>query len=133
MSMAASIEARSPFLDHKLVEFAASMPIEMKINGDSSKWILRELAKEVLPAEIFNRPKHSFDVPIGKWLNTTLRDMTRQIIAEGVIPGEHIFQSDYLLTHAWEDLKADKPGTARQFWTLLNLGIWSRQYNVTLA
>src|SRR5258706_3374872 len=68
MSMAASIESRVPFLDHKLVEFSAKMSREMKLRDGTTKWILREAMKGILPETILNRPKIGFPVPLGKWL-----------------------------------------------------------------
>src|SRR5205085_7699672 len=68
MSMAASIESRVPFLDHKLVEFAARLPDSWKLSGWTTKRILRESMKGLLPASILNRPKMGFPVPLGSWL-----------------------------------------------------------------
>ena len=65
--MAASVESRVPFLDHKLVEFTARLPRDMKLRGSTTKWILREAMKGILPAEILDRPKMGFPVPIGGW------------------------------------------------------------------
>ena len=68
MSMAASIESRVPFLDHQLVEFATSLPPRMKLRGFTTKWILREAVRGVLPQEILTRPKMGFPVPLGIWM-----------------------------------------------------------------
>ena len=65
MSMAASIESRVPFLDHKLVEFAAALPPRLKLRGFTTKWILRQAVRAILPAEILPRPKMGFPVPFG--------------------------------------------------------------------
>ena len=66
--MAASIESRVPFLDHKLVEFAAALPPRLKLRGFTTKWILREAVRSILPAEILSRPKMGFPVPFGLWM-----------------------------------------------------------------
>jgi asparagine synthase (glutamine-hydrolysing) len=68
MSMAASIESRVPFLDHRLVELTARMPVRMKLRGKNTKFLLREAMKGILPEEILNRPKMGFPVPLGRWL-----------------------------------------------------------------
>jgi asparagine synthase (glutamine-hydrolysing) len=133
MSMAASLEARCPFLDHRLMEFVGTMPANMKLNGETSKFILKEVAKEILPHEIVNRPKHSFDVPIGKWIKGSLREMTLDLISDGIVEGGSLFKDDYILKEMWPALEADQPGVARQFWGLINLGLWSRKYNVELS
>src|SRR5205085_5001583 len=80
MSMAASIESRVPFLDHKLVEFTARMPPEMKIRGGTTKWILREAMRGILPAEILNRPKMGFPVPVGQWLRGEFKDVVDEYV-----------------------------------------------------
>ena len=133
MSMANSIEARSPFMDHHLVEFVASMPSRLKLNGNASKYILKKVAQTILPKEIFNRPKHSFDVPIGRWLRGSLRELTLQILAEGIVPGQPLFDEQYLSRTMWQKLENDQPGYARQYWTLLNLALWIREFGVTVA
>ena len=72
-SMAASLEARAPFLDHELAEFAAAIPFNLKLKGSRTKHILKEAARGLLPPEIIDRKKHGFGVPLGAWLR---RDMT---------------------------------------------------------
>ena len=66
MSMAASIESRVPFLDHKLVEFATQLPVKMKLHGWTTKYVLRQAMHNVLPNEILRRKKMGFPVPLGK-------------------------------------------------------------------
>src|SRR5690606_14384749 len=67
-SMAASLEARAPFLNHRIVEFAAKLPMEMKLRGNTTKWVLRQIARDLLPNDLIDRPKHGFGVPLGAWL-----------------------------------------------------------------
>ncbi|MBV9215232.1 MAG: asparagine synthase (glutamine-hydrolyzing), partial [Acidobacteria bacterium] len=80
MSMAASIESRVPFLDHKLVEFTARMPREMKLRGGTTKWILREAMKGILPAEILDRPKMGFPVPVGRWFRGEFKHVVDEFV-----------------------------------------------------
>jgi len=131
-SMANSIEARTPFLDHHLFEFVATIPPDLKLNGSISKFILKEVAKEILPEKIINRPKQSFDVPIGKWLKGSLRELTYQLISDGLIVGEKLFDEEYILGEMWTGLEKDYPGYARQFWSLLHLGLWARRFQAQL-
>jgi asparagine synthase (glutamine-hydrolysing) len=133
MSMACSLEARSPFLDHKLVEFVSTIPSDMKLHGSDSKYVLKQVARQILPDEIVNRPKHTFDVPIGKWLRTDLRDLAREIVADGVIEGEDILNTEYVFGEMWRGLEGEQPGYARQFWSLVNLGLWARRFRMRLA
>lgn len=133
MTMAHSIEARAPFLDHHLVEYAATIPAALKVNGKTSKFILKEVAKTMMPEGIIDRPKHTFDVPIGKWLTTSLRETTLDILSDGVIGRTQFFNRGYLRGELWRGLEADQSGCARQVWSLVVLGLWARLYKVGLA
>ena len=73
-TMAYALEARSPLLDHELMEFAASIPAELKVRGREKKWIFREALRGWLPDEILDRPKQGFSVPIADWFRNDLRD-----------------------------------------------------------
>ncbi|MFQ3675904.1 MAG: asparagine synthase (glutamine-hydrolyzing) [Endomicrobiia bacterium] len=79
-SMANSLEARSPFLDYKLLEFTAKLPSHWKIRGLKTKYILRETFKNFLPKEILSRPKQGFGLPIGKWLREDLKSYVEEIL-----------------------------------------------------
>src|SRR5262249_27293091 len=75
MTMANALELRVPFLDHKLVEFAAMLPGALKLNGSGGKHLLRQAMKQVLPQPILRRPKRGFPTPTARWLRGPLRDM----------------------------------------------------------
>lgn len=128
MSMANSLEARTPFLDHDLLEFVTTIPSRFKLNGSISKFILKEVAKEILPEEIVYRPKHTFDVPIGRWVKGSLRDLTLDLVSNDMVGGEELFNKEYTLGEMWRGLEEGRPGYARQFWSLINLGLWARQF-----
>jgi len=127
MSMAASIESRVPFLDHKLVEFSAGLPDRWKASGWTTKRILREAMKSVLPAEVLRRPKMGFPVPFSRWTraqwNTVARDilLDRRSRERGILDAQAV---DRLLhSHA--------NGTTQggdRIWALLNLEIWYRTF-----
>src|SRR5204863_4835479 len=74
-TMANSLEARSPFLDHRMVEFCAALPSSLKLRGRTSKWLLRRLMHDRLPPPILTRSKMGSGVPVGKWLRTDLRPL----------------------------------------------------------
>ena len=76
-AMAHALEARSPFLDHHLLELTASMPAEYKLQGRTTKWIFREIIKDFLPPEILNRPKRGFRLPLDKWFRGPLKNFVR--------------------------------------------------------
>ena len=127
MSMAASIESRVPFLDHKLVEFSASLPDAWKLSGLTTKRVLREAMKSVLPASILNRPKMGFPVPLGAWLrgswNSVASDvlLDRQSRERGVIDPASVEQ--LLRDHA-----AGRVDGTDRIWSLLNLELWFRTF-----
>src|SRR5439155_21515477 len=74
MTMAASIEARVPFLDHRLAEYVSTLPDEARVRGLRTKWILREAVKKILPARILKRPKVGFRVPVIQWFRNEMRE-----------------------------------------------------------
>jgi asparagine synthase (glutamine-hydrolysing) len=101
MTMAHGLEARVPFLDHKLVEYCNSLPDEMKLkksfNGDyTSKYILRKNSERFLPKEVIYREKHGFDIPFKKWLNTDLFYIIKDTILSGVLIKENILDKNKL-------------------------------------
>lgn len=96
MSMAASIESRVPFLDHKLVEFSARMPREMKLRGSTTKWILREAMKGILPAEILDRPKMGFPVPVGNWFRGEFSHIVDEYVLSPRAAERGIFDPDFV-------------------------------------
>jgi asparagine synthase (glutamine-hydrolysing) len=127
MSMATSIESRVPFLDHKLVEYAATLPDEWKLNGWTTKYVLREAMKGLLPDSILNRPKMGFPVPFSNWMrggwNSVARDvlLDRRSRERGLIDAEAV---DRLLTqHA-----AGRTQGGDRIWSLLNLELWYRTF-----
>ena len=81
MSMAHSLEGRSPLIDYKLVEYAASIPSELKLKGRNLKYILKKVAARYLPKELINRQKQGFGFPIGIWMRTDLRDFIRNLFS----------------------------------------------------
>ncbi|MEW6685359.1 MAG: asparagine synthase (glutamine-hydrolyzing) [Candidatus Edwardsbacteria bacterium] len=127
VSMAHSLEARVPFLDHQLVELSTSIPFSLKYKGKTSKYILRQSMKEVLPPEIMEREKHAFDVPIAEWLRRDLSDYVRSVLL-----AENTRQSDYFnLSYIEKMLNEHQSGIRNwcfQLWALLNFEIWRRLY-----
>jgi asparagine synthase (glutamine-hydrolysing) len=126
MSMAASIESRVPFLDHKLVEFTAKMPEKMKLRGKTTKWILREAMKGILPAEILNRPKMGFPVPVGSWFRNQFRGVIDEYVLSERSMARGIFAPDYVR----ELVAAHNAGENHdeRLWSLVNFEIWQRQF-----
>jgi asparagine synthase (glutamine-hydrolysing) len=127
MSMAASIESRVPFLDHELVEFAAMLPDEWKLSGWTTKRVLRESMKDLLPESILNRPKMGFPVPFGHWTRGAWNRVARDVLLDrrsrerGVIDPDAV---DRLLRHHAEGRTAG----GDRIWSLLNLELWHRTF-----
>jgi asparagine synthase (glutamine-hydrolysing) len=128
MSMATSIESRVPFLDHKLVEFAAALPDQWKLSGWTTKRILREAMKDVLPASILNRRKMGFPVPFGAWLRTpgwngVVRDvlLDRRSRERGIIDPAAV--EALVGDHA-----AGRANAGDRLWSLFNLELWYRTF-----
>ncbi len=82
MSMAASLEAREPLLDHKLVEFAFRLPGDFKLHGSTTKWIFKKTLERLLPPETLYRKKEGFSIPIKHWLASELRDLMEETLSE---------------------------------------------------
>ena len=126
MSMAASIESRVPFLDHKLVEFTAKMPTKMKLRGRDTKWILREAMKGILPEEILTRPKMGFPVPIGNWF----RGQFKHIVDEYVLSERTILRGIFNADYMREVVAKHNAGEDHdeRLWSLVNFEIWQRRF-----
>ncbi len=126
MSMAASIESRVPFLDHKLVEFAARMPREMKLRDGTTKWILREAMKGILPEAILNRPKMGFPVPVGKWFRGEYKHLVDEFVLGERTLARGIFEPSAIRKIVRKhDAGEDH---AQRIWFLLNFEMWQRRF-----
>jgi len=127
MSMAASVESRVPFLDHKLVEFAARLPNSWKLSGWTTKRILREAMKGILPEAILNRPKMGFPVPFSSWTRGPWNDVARDVLLDrrslerGIIDGAAV---ETLL----DDHADGRTEGGDRIWSLLNLELWYRTF-----
>lgn len=96
MSMANALEVRVPLLDYRIVDFAFSLPPEYKINGKMKKRLLQDAVRPLLPPELYNRPKHGFDVPLAKGFRRELRTWVEELLREDFIEAQGIFQTTYI-------------------------------------
>lgn len=127
MSMAASIENRPPFLDHELVELAFRVDSSLKVHGKVGKWIVKEIARRYLPANIVDRKKVGFRVPLDEWFRGGLKDYVHDLLL-----GRDSFVSRYLDKKVVAGLLADHMRGRRneelRLWTLLGLEVWQRTF-----
>jgi asparagine synthase (glutamine-hydrolysing) len=129
MTMAASIEARMPFMDHELAAFLSGLPDEWRIRGHVTKRVLREAMKRLLPASILERPKVGFRVPVNEWFRGPMRDyLYDHLLGDGSITRGY-YKTDNLKTILKEHVQG-KQNHEKLLWTLLNLEIWHREYKV---
>ncbi len=132
MSMATSLELRPPFLDHDVVELAFSLPSNVKLRHGVTKWVVKEVARSLLPAEIVDRRKVGFRVPIDNWLRSSMRDMAydRLLAAGSFVTG--VFDRKVVQ----ELLETHESGARNEdirIWTLLCLEVWHDQFRAELA
>jgi asparagine synthase (glutamine-hydrolysing) len=129
MSMAHSLEVRPPFLDHRVVEFAARLPEDFKVRGPVLKFILRELMRDKLPPAILTRPKEGFDIPAHRWFRGPLRPMAEEILSSDSVRSIGLFRAEIV-----ERIKRDhfrrRANYGYQLWGLLTLFLWMRRWNV---
>lgn len=126
-SMANSLEARSPFLDHKLMEFAASLPTDWKLKGFKSKYILKETFKEFLPEKIVNRGKMGFGIPVGRWFRNEWKEYFKSIVLSDRAVGRGYFRKE-ALENIYNEHVSGKRDHGYRMWALLMLELWHKIY-----
>lgn len=126
-SMAVALEVRVPLLDHRLVAFAWSLPMHMKIRGGETKWLLRRVLDRHVPRALIDRPKAGFGVPVDAWLRGRLRDWVEDLLSEKslreaglVAPGP--------VREAWHEHLSGRRARGAELWTILMLQAWWRRW-----
>jgi asparagine synthase (glutamine-hydrolysing) len=125
MSMAHSVEVRPPFLDHRIVEFAAKLPASLKIRGTQQKFVLKELMKDKLPREILQRKKIGFDIPEHEWLRGPLRSLLTDALHYGATECGELLRTDVIDTYLRLPLEAQAK-VGYHLWGLLILFLWMK-------
>ena len=125
-SMAASLEARAPFLDHKLAEAVAPIPLNLKLNGSITKYILKEASRGLLPDSIIDRKKHGFGVPLGAWLRKDI-SMVKDLLLSDTARQRKLLNMSHVETLIREH-EAGQRDHNRILWTLLTLEMWHRVF-----
>ena len=126
-TMANSLEARSPLLDHRLVEFCAALPSSFKLRGRTSKWLLRRLMQDRLPDAILRRPKMGFGVPVGDWLRGELRPLLEDTVLSSRALNRGYFRPSAVRTLV-EEHTSQRADRTPHVWGLLMLELWFRAF-----
>jgi asparagine synthase (glutamine-hydrolysing) len=126
-SMANSLEARSPFLDHKVIEFAASLPENLKMRGFETKSLLKKVAARLVPREVVYRRKMGFGVPVGKWFRGEMKDFVKSVLLSEKSLERGIMKRDAIERCVVEHTTGMKDNSF-QIWTLLMLELWFQRF-----
>jgi asparagine synthase (glutamine-hydrolysing) len=129
MSMAHSLEVRPPYLDHRIVEFAASLPDEFKVRGRRQKVILKNLMKGKLPSSILRRPKIGLDIPTHEWLRGPLRPLLLDTLSREAIEETGLFRVGGI-ERLIDDHMSRRANLGFHLWGLLILFLWIKQWNI---
>jgi asparagine synthase (glutamine-hydrolysing) len=129
MSMAHAVEVRPPFLDHRIVEFAATLPPQLKMRGSRQKLVLRELRREKLPPTILEGKKTGFDIPAHEWLRGPLRSLLVETLREGTRTYEDLFDGEAIAALLQRHLNR-QANLGYHLWGLLILFLWMKKWEI---
>lgn len=127
MSMANSLEVRSPIIDHKFMEFVATIPSRFKLRGQEKKYIFKKALEPYLPQEILYRPKHGFEVPLDRWFRQELHALTQETLLSEPSFQRGIFNPT-CLKNMWQQHQSRQRNFGYNFWTLLMFELWYRRF-----
>ena len=122
-SMASSLEARVPFLDHELIEYSWKIPHSLKYRNGKGKWILRQILNNYVPKNLTERPKMGFGIPLGTWLRGPLRDWAENLLNEKRLMQEGYFNPK-LIRDKWQEHLSNKHNWQYDLWNVLMFQAW---------
>ncbi|MGC3895541.1 asparagine synthase (glutamine-hydrolyzing) [Pseudomonas urmiensis] len=125
-SMANSLETRIPILDHRVIELAWRLPMDMKVRAGKGKWILRETLYQHIPRELIERPKKGFSIPLGEWLRGPLREWAASLIDDAILRQQGYFDAA-LIREVWQLHLSGKADRSRQLWSILMFQAWYQE------
>jgi asparagine synthase (glutamine-hydrolysing) len=127
MSMANSLEVRAPFTDYRLLEFAMQVPQRMKVRNGETKWITRQIMRDILPREVLTKKKMGFNPPLPQWMNGELKPIIHEFLSPTAVERRGIFRAEAVqkLIHDHEENRRDN---ALKIWALLMIEVWQRMY-----
>ena len=129
MSMAHALEVRPPFLDHRIVEFAAALPMSFKMKGAQQKVILKHLMQDKLPRSILTRQKTGFDIPVHDWFRSSLRPLLLETLAAGTAAHGDLFRKDAIDAVVRKHLER-KENLGYNLWGLMILFLWMKRWRI---
>jgi asparagine synthase (glutamine-hydrolysing) len=127
MSMAVSLEARVPLLDHKLIEFAARVPSSLKLRRGVSKYLLKQALHRHVPPSVFDGPKHGFTAPIAQWLRGPLKSLATELLLDGRLADRGLFRPA-TIAKFWQEHQQGRRDHCHRLWSLVMLELWFRQF-----
>ena len=122
-AMSVSLETRVPLLDHRVVEFAWRLPLDLKLRGGETKWVLRQMLYRHVPKALIERPKMGFGIPIDAWLRGPLKDWAEELLSERRLAGEGYFRPEPIRA-AWDDHQSGRANRQYQLWAILMFQSW---------
>ena len=122
-SMAVSLEVRAPFLDPRIAQFAAQIPLEYKLKGNKGKYILKKAVEPFLPKNILHRPKKGFGIPIAEWLKGRLNPLMHELLAPDRLKDQGLFDSEFV-QNLIKEHETNCASHHKQLWTLLVFQLW---------
>ncbi len=129
-SMSEGLEARVPFLDNNVVQFAWSLPISIKLHRGVGKWPLRQVLKRYVPAGLFERPKTGFAIPLGEWLRGPLRGWAEDLLEEKALSRDGFFEPA-IVRAEWAQHLAGRRNLQHTLWSVLMFQLWRRRWLLT--
>ena len=126
-SMSVSLEVRVPLLDHRLVEFAWTMPKKMRLRNSTTKWLIREVCYRYIPKEIVDRPKMGFSIPLNAWLSGPLYEWADSLIREDRLTQQGIFNPT-AVRKVWDDFLDGKGNYQHGIWGILQAQAWLERW-----
>jgi asparagine synthase (glutamine-hydrolysing) len=126
-AMSVSLETRSPFLDHRVAEFAFSLPWDLKIRGGVGKYILRETLSRKVPRTLWDRPKTGFGIPLGEWLRGPLRDWADSLLSDRAWNDSWMLNNS-VIRICWDRHLSGRRDHTRELWTVLMLRQWADRW-----
>jgi asparagine synthase (glutamine-hydrolysing) len=123
ITMATSVEARVPFLDHHLIEYAMSLPRELKVKGKTGKHILKRALESILPHDVLYKPKRGFGAPVREWFRDAEGDELIALLLNSSMRARNFFDYEFIARMADEHRREVRDWSAN-LWALLNLSVW---------